>query len=159
MQAAYAIMANPHRLQLEDDRSFYMPFCMLCGFAAELYFKSYLLQKGYTEGDLRKRLLGHDLSQLGELAIKNGLCAPTASLVGWFGKHHKNFAYRYAQDETLFGLPRLSAVFSAFSSLDFQIDTAVGASVSKGLVPRDGWTFPADGDFWRIGHLRLAGDC
>jgi hypothetical protein len=47
-------MSNPLRYQVPDDTPFVLSFHMLCGFAAELYLKAFLMHKGYTEDQLRK---------------------------------------------------------------------------------------------------------
>ena len=58
VQSAYAMMTNPYRLQLPDDITLFMAFHMLCGFAAELYFKAFLAHKGYSDAQLRKPKIG-----------------------------------------------------------------------------------------------------
>lgn len=150
VQSAYAMLTNPHRLQLQDDISFFMAFHMLCGFAVELYLKAYLLHKGHKERDLRKKEIGHDLLKLRELCLLEGLYHSGADmLVGLLAKHHKEFEYRYMKREVTYWTEDLRTIFSAFSRLDRDVDAVIGASASRGLKNKGRWDFPADGA-WRL---------
>ena len=150
VQSAYAIMTNPLRLQLSDDRGLLMGFHMLCGFAVELYLKAFLAHKGYSEEQLKRREIGHDLLRLRELCMSEGLYSSGMDfLAGTFGKHHKNFDYRYLKRETVYWVEDLRIIFSAFSSLNLLVDTAIGASSSRGKKPGDKWDFPTD-RAWRL---------
>jgi hypothetical protein len=76
VQSAFAMMTNPYRLQLPDDITLFMAFHMLCGFAAELYFKAFLAHKGYSDAQLRKPKIGHDLTWLRASAGPKGCMIP-----------------------------------------------------------------------------------
>lgn len=150
VQSAYAMMTNPHRLQLSDDISLFMAFHMLCGFATELYLKAFLIHKGHNERDLRKREIGHDLLRLRALCLSEGLHhSGVDMLVGLLAKHHKEFEYRYMKRNVTYWTEDLRAIFSAFSHLDITIDAAIGASASRGVKGRGRWDFPMDGG-WRL---------
>lgn len=150
VQSAYSMLANPHRLQLPDDTSFYPAFGLLAGFALELYLKSFLVHKGYEEQRLRQRDIGHNVSKLHEMCRSEGLHSnETEWLIKYFGEHHKDFAFRYLKLTSEFEVADLFTTFAAFSSLDRAVDTAIGASVSMGLKPAGNWVFPSDGA-WRF---------
>jgi hypothetical protein len=150
VQSAYAMMTNPHRLQLPDDISFFMAFHMLCGFAAELYLKAFLIHKGHNERDLRKREIGHDLLKLRALCLSEGLRhSGVDMLVGLLAKHHKEFEYRYMKRNVTYWTKDLRTIFSAFSHLDRTVDAAIGASASRGVKGGGRWDFPIDGG-WRL---------
>ena len=149
-QSAYAMMANPHRLQLPDDTTFYMAFHMLCGFAVELYLKAFLAHRGYAEEGLRKSDIRHDLSKLRDLCVSEGLREDGSKLlVDFLGTHHKSFEFRYMKRDTFYSTIALRDIFFAFSSLDEAVDTAICASASRGRVPGGKWIFPDDGA-WRL---------
>jgi hypothetical protein len=96
VQSAYAMMSNPHRMQLEDDTSLFLAFHMLCGFALELYFKAFLVKKGYSEERLKKRDVGHDFVRLRDFCSSEGLFNTGADqLVELLDEKHKNFEFRY----------------------------------------------------------------
>jgi hypothetical protein len=149
-QSAYILLANPHRLQAPDDTTFYLAFHMLCGFAVELYLKAFLAHKGYSEDRLKKRDIGHDLIKLRELSVAAGLIDDGSKpLVDLLADQHKSFGFRYLKRSTIYRTVPLRDIFLAFSALDVAIDTAIGASASKGLSPNSGWVFPSDGP-WRL---------
>lgn len=155
VQSAYAIMSNPHRMQLEDDTSFFMAFHMLCGFALELYFKAFLVKKGYSEEQLKKRDVGHDLARLRDLCNSEGFFNTGADqLVELLAEKHKNFEFRYMKKSSEYRTADLKAVFSAFSSLDQIIDKIICASTSRGKAPGAGWKFPDDGP-WRLPGINV----
>ena len=154
VQSAYVLMASPLRYQVPNDTTFYLSFHMLCGFAAELYLKSFLMHKGFTEAQVRTKELGHNLGKLYELAVAHGLSASgTDELIKLLGEHHKNFGFRYLKPSSIYQTKNLVTVFSAFSSLDSVVDAAVGASVSRGVKPGGGWSFPSSGANWRLGEF------
>ncbi|NEW87042.1 hypothetical protein DU475_07170 [Rhodopseudomonas sp. WA056] len=150
VQSAYAMMSNPCRLQTVDDTSLFMGFHMLCGFAVELYLKAYLLHKGHSEGSLRGRNVRHDLIKLHAMCVSEGLyCSGADMLVGLLAKHHRDFSFRYMQREAIYHAADLCSVFSAFSHLDRAVDSAIGASASRGGRSSGRWDFPMDG-YWRL---------
>ncbi len=150
VQSAYSMMANPHRLQLPDDITLFMAFHMLCGFAVELYFKAFLIHKGYTEAQLRQRDIGHDLVKLRDRCRCEGLYDTGGDLlVDLLAEKHKSFEYRYMKRASEYRTSDVRAIFFAFSCLDRLINTAIGASASRGEAPRRGWKFPSDGA-WRL---------
>lgn len=150
VQSAYSMLANPFRLQLPDDTTFFMAFHMLCGFAVELYLKAYLAHKGFTEGQLKKHEIRHDLSKLHELAKNEGFSdSGTGILVELLGEKHKNFEFRYMRKASMYKTLTLQEIFAAFSSLDVVVDACIGASASRGKSPSGAWNFPADGE-WRF---------
>ncbi|MDE5451924.1 hypothetical protein GWE18_03405 [Bradyrhizobium sp. CSA112] len=148
VQSAYAMMANPYRLQLPDDTTFFMAFHMLCGFAVELYLKAYLVHRGFSERHLKD--LGHHLLKIRELCVSEGLHDSGADmLVGLLARHHKGLNYRYMKRETSYQTESLRTIFSAFSSLDRTVDGAIGASAARGKAVGGRWDFPLDGS-WRF---------
>lgn len=150
VQSAYALMANPHRLQLPDDTTFFMAFHMLCGFAAELYFKAFLAHKGHTESSLKKPDVRHDLGKLQQMCLSEGLNEQGSKLlVDCLGVRHKSFEYRYMKRDATYETVALRDIFFAFSELDAVVDTAIGASSSRGGTPGGKWVFPNDGA-WRF---------
>jgi hypothetical protein len=152
VQSAFAMMANPDRLQLRDDTTFFLSFHLLCGFATELYLKSFLLHRGVPDSTLRSAKLRHDLVALLQLATEHGFSDDGGRrLASYMGKWHKSFEYRYLQEASEFGAPtNLKILFGWFSSLDVYVDHEVGASVSKGLTPGGAWIFPEDRAAWRL---------
>jgi hypothetical protein len=150
VQSAYAMMTNPHRLQLPDDITLFMAFHMLCGFAVELYFKAFLVHKSYTEAELRHRHIRHDLVQLRDKCRCKGLYDTGADqLVDLLAEKHKNFEYRYMKRASEYRTMDLRAIFFAFTCLDRAVDTSIGASAARGKAPGAGWKFPSDGP-WRL---------
>jgi hypothetical protein len=150
VQSAYAMMTNPHRLQLPDDTSFFMAFHLLCGFAVELYFKAFLTHKGYGDAQLREQRIRHDLEKLRDQCSSEGLYSTGADLlVNLLADKRRNFEYRYMRRTTEYHTIDLRAIFSAFSSLDRLVDTAIGASATRGKAPGGWWKFPSDGP-WRF---------
>jgi len=150
VQSAYVMLANPHRLQLSDDTTFFMAFHMLCGFAVELYLKAYLAHKGYDEDRLRKADLRHDLIKLRQLSVSEGLIESGSQLlVDLLGEHHKSFEFRYMKKTATYKTVALREIFSAFSSLDQAVDIAIGARAARGKIPGGKWDFPLDGA-WRL---------
>src|SRR5437763_10795850 len=96
-------MSNPLRYQVPDDTPFVLSFHMLCGFAAELYLKAFLMHKGYTEDQLRKVPIRHDLEKLYALAVASGLSASGADvLIALLAPHHKNFGFRYMKRSNVY---------------------------------------------------------
>jgi hypothetical protein len=154
VQAAFALMANPLRMeQLPDDIPLFMAFHMLCGFAVELYLKAFLLHKGFSETSLRKPDIRHDLIKLQQMCVAEGLHeAGSKSLAEGFGTHHKSFEYRYMKPDTVYRTAPLHDIFSTFSLLDNAVDEAIGASVSRGKTPGGTWSFPTDKP-WRLPGL------
>src|SRR5665213_2685390 len=133
VQSAFAMMSAPQRLQLPDDTTFFLAFHMLCGFATELYLKAFLAHKGFTEVQLRQPRIRHDLVRLRDMCGSEGLYDTGAdTLVELLASKHKSFEYRYMKNASEFRTMHLWAIFSAFSSLDRAVDTAIGASAAKG---------------------------
>jgi hypothetical protein len=150
VQSAYAMMTNPYRLQLPDDITLFMAFHMLCGFAAELYFKAFLAHKGYSDAQLRKREIGHDLTWLRDQCRSEGMYDTGADLlVDLLAGKHKNYEFRYMKRASEYRTMDLRHIFSAFSSLDRAVNTAIGASAARGKSARGSWKFPSDGP-WRL---------
>lgn len=153
VQSAYLMMSNPERYQTPDDSTFYLSFHMLCGFATELFLKSYLSHKGADDNTLRK--LGHDLDKLLNSAKNKGLNSSDAiALVEYLNEHHKGLGFRYMKTAATYRTPDLVALFNAFSSLKNAIDAAVGASASHGRSVGGRWDFPRDRAHWRIDRSR-----
>jgi hypothetical protein len=74
-----------------------IPFIYLVSHAAELYLKAALLKRGYTEGDLKKFGLRHDLKALLlALRAKGVSFSPeTVSLLNGLHAQHHSHALRY----------------------------------------------------------------
>jgi hypothetical protein len=150
VQSAFALMSSPGRLQA-NDTPFYASFHLLCGFAAELYLKAFLAHTGSSERELSVPNLRHDLHNLYDLALSRGLNVEGAKwLVDSLGKHHKAFEFRYMKRELEYTAVNIQGAFRAFSSLDVEVDTAVGASASLGKRPSPGWNFPMEYSGWRF---------
>lgn len=144
-------MSNPDRYQLPNDTTFYLSFHMLCGFSAELYLKAFLLHNGVPESELRKANVRHDLHALHALAARHGLSDGAAKkLTDFLGKHHKTYEFRYMSPESVYEIMNLVEVFLAFSSLDNEVDKAIGASASKGRNAGGAWVFPKEHANWRF---------
>jgi hypothetical protein len=153
LQGAYLMMSNTARFtELPDDRPVILAFHMQCGFATELYLKSYLLSKGHTEAGLRGAAVRHDLKALLGLVRNTGIETPDAEyLVDLLHDGHKSFAYRYMDESNSYVLSPPKKVFRAFSTLDYLVDVAIGASASRGLEPtRSGWNLPDPLGYWRL---------
>jgi hypothetical protein len=135
MQSAFLIMTNGLRLQTPDDTSFFLAFHMLCGFALELYLKAYLAHKGYSEEQLKR--YGHDLARLHDRCKAEGMSDTNAdTLVGLLAEKHLNFEFRYMKPASEYRAMDLQVVFLAFSSVDQTVDSAIGASATKGKGAR-----------------------
>lgn len=70
------------------------------GHAMELFLKTYLLSKGWTEEDLRKRI-GHDLAEAVAECEKLGLSFSLSSYIPEFSDYHKRHLFRYPQGPRL----------------------------------------------------------
>ena len=150
VQSAFAMMTNPDRLQLPDDRAFFMAFHMLCGFAVELYLKAFLAHKGFTDAQLRHPHIRHDLMRLRDQCRSEGLYDTGVDLlVDLLASKHKSFELRYMKKTSEYQTIDLRAIFSAFSSIDRVVDTAIGASAARGGSAGGWWKFPSDGQ-WRF---------
>jgi hypothetical protein len=150
VQSAFAMMTNPVRLGLPDDTTFFLAFHMLCGFAAELYFKAFLEHKGYSDAQLRKPQIRHDLTWLRDQCRSEGMYDTGADLlVDLLAGKHKNYEFRYMKQASVYRTMHLQVIFSAFSSLDRAVDAAIGASAARGKSARGSWKFPSDGP-WRL---------
>jgi len=146
------MMTNPLRCQIKNDLQFILGFHHLIGFAAELYLKAFLLQRGVSEAELRSQKYGHKLHVLLENAEAHGLVCPAArSLCGYLEKH-STYEYRYMNQAAAYDLRPLDQIFNDFSDLDIAIDQAVGASESKGVAVGQRWIFPQDAKLWWIGE-------
>ncbi len=153
LQAAYLMMSNTTRFtELPDDRPVILAFHMQCGFAAELYLKSYLLSKGHTEAELRRAPVRHDLKALLGLVHNTGIESRDAEyLVDLLHDGHKSFAYRYMDENNSYVLSPPKRMFRAFSTLDYLVNVSVGASASKGLeASRSEWNLPDPLGYWRL---------
>jgi hypothetical protein len=149
VQSAFLMMTNPFRYQAADDTSFYLAFHMLCGFATELYLKAFLAHKGHDK-DLKGLQLRHNLKNLHVKATSYGFSDEGAKLlVDHLGDHHASFEFRYMQPTSVYKVIPLATMFHAFSTLDVLVDTAVGASASKGRDPEGAWSFPPNME-WRV---------
>ncbi|MBZ9674082.1 hypothetical protein [Mesorhizobium sp. ES1-3] len=145
VQSAFVMMTSPMRFQVPDDSSFYLSFHMLTGFATELYLKSFLASQGYTEKDLRRPEVRHDLRKLLEMAEAKGLNDSGATvLVDLLGDHHKSYEFRYMRADSKYSAIHIRHVFDALSSLDRTVDKTVGASAAHGKQPGHGWHFYDD---------------
>lgn len=149
-QCAYLVMANPHRLQLPDDRSFVLGFHHLIGFAVELYLKAFLLHQGISEEQLRSKEFGHKMQKLLSTANSSGLTCNSAEVLCTYLAKHETFEYRYMREDARYDLLSLDKIFHMLSDLDIRVDQEIGASISYGRAPGGGWTFPEDGKKWRI---------
>jgi hypothetical protein len=148
-QSAFLIVSSPCRRQ-KTDASFFLSIHMLIGFSLELYFKSWLLDAGVPEENLRRQY-GHDLVALYSKAQENGLPGEYDQLVGILGPQHKNYEYRYMTRETRYMVVPLDSMFSSLSHLDAAIDLKIGASASMGLLPSPlGWTVSTDLQSWNF---------
>jgi hypothetical protein len=67
-------------------------------------------------------------------------------LVEYLGAHHKSFEYRYMKPDETYETVPLRDMFFAFSEFNVAVDTAVGASASKGKRTDGKWVFPGDGE-------------
>lgn len=151
-QSSFAMMANPDRMNLKDDTSLFLGFHMLFGFSVELYLKSFLQTVGMTEQELRSAALRHDLEALWNEAVAKGFADTSVyPLISYLHAGHKKFEFRYMSSSTKFDLPPdLNVLFDWLSKLDFAVDTASGASVSRGRVPGGSWVFPLIIAKWRL---------
>ncbi|WP_147283779.1 hypothetical protein [Bosea caraganae] len=150
VQSSYVIMASPNRFKIPNDTTFFLSFHMLCGFAVELYLKSFLTHAGYSERTLTREL-GHNLQRLHETARAEGLDDfQEGMLVQLLNKHHGSNEFRYAKRATEYRTANLNEIFLAFSTLDFGIDATVGASASVGKTPGGFWKLPKERSMWRL---------
>lgn len=136
LQAAKMIWESPHR-QGPNVLAVFLPMHLLLGFAAELYFKAWLLHAGVDASVLRSVSLRHDLRALLESARAHGFSANDwiDELVNKLHDHHKKFEYRYSSSETNYDGSVLPTGFAVFDQLDFIVDQRIGASASQGLEP------------------------
>lgn len=149
VQSAFCIMCSTERLTLPNDTTFFLSFHMLAAFALELYLKAYLLSCDFTEKEMKEA--GHNLEKLYGLAVSEGLKAfGVAEMAKALHAHHSTFEYRYMRPDTNFRTASLGAIFQTFTALNRFVDTAVGASASKGLSGDGAWIFPADRPDWRF---------
>lgn len=154
VQSAYLMMTSPYRYHLPNDTPFYLSFHMLCGFAVELYLKAYLSHKGFTDRQLRQQKFRHDLRRLHDLAAAEGLLDGGSSKLAIFlGEHHNSFEFRYMKPKSYFWAMNLRDMFAEFSSLDYAIDDATGASASRNRRPGSGWIFPSEHAHWRFPNM------
>lgn len=151
VQSAFAMMASSQRMTCPNDTTFFLGFHMLIGFATELYLKSFLLNKGLTEKQLRRHDFGHDLNALWSEAKSKGFPEPSvAPLIAYLHSGHKKFEYRYMERTTKYTVTRLDIIFDWLSRLDAIVDHTSGARASFGLAPESGWKFPPDRAEWRF---------
>jgi hypothetical protein len=151
LQSAYLLVTSPGRYQLTDDTTIFLSFHMLCGFAVELYLKSFLASKGFDAKELRSHAVRHNLEKLYELAQDAGLQNDGAEpLIALLNDHHRNFEFRYMKPDSQYQAMHLTQMFSTLSSLDNAVDEAVGASVSRGVAPGGSWSLSGDVALWRL---------
>jgi hypothetical protein len=143
VQSAFLIVTNPARMTVPDDRSFVLAVSQLFGFAAELYFKGFLIASGVEPRVLRNSIVRHNLAKLHEMSIERGLSLELASwLVEVLGTQHKSHEFRYMTEQSSYTALDLTRAFAAFSELDLIVDAFIGASAAFGLTPRRGWDLP-----------------
>ncbi len=75
-----------------------IPFYFLVSHAAELFLKSALLKRGFTENDLKKYDYRHDLNTLLEALQKKGvtITLTTINVINGLHARHKDHSLRYA---------------------------------------------------------------
>lgn len=136
LQAAKMVWLSPHRTG-PNVYAVFLPMHLLLGFAAELYLKSWLLETGKTDRELRANGVRHSLKQLLTDAYAAGLPVDSRldSLIDKLHKPHEKFEYRYMRSDMKFDGDILPEGFDIFDRLDNVVDTKVGASASHGLVP------------------------
>jgi len=98
-----------------------MPFYYLASHAAELFLKAALLKRGFSERDLRKPRLRHDLNALlGELVSKGvPVTDSTRKMIEGLGAQHKTHELRFpdlVRGISVF-LPPPSSVFEMLDEL------------------------------------------
>lgn len=161
VQSAYVLMNSPDRMSVPDDMTFFLSLHMLWGFAVELYLKSFLMHRGWTEKKLRSIALRHNLQALAAAADEAGLKLREINmLVELLGEKHASFGYRYAKPDGQHRVPKLNAVFASLSALDEAVDKAIGASVSRGRTPGGPpghWTLPPERNAVRGGTVDFRG--
>jgi len=149
VQSALLLISNPARFQVADDSSFFPAFHMLCGFAVELYLKSFLEFAGLSERDLIRA--GHNLFALQTLAHEKGLSDPAiVQLVDYLGEKHKSLEFRYMKASGRYDYGDLRLVFSTFSTLDNRVDELIGARASYGLSSGGEWLLSERQARWRF---------
>lgn len=88
-------------LEKRDDGSpaklWAIPFYFLISHAAELFLKSALLKRGFTESDLKKYDYRHNLNSLLEALQNEGVMVSprTVQIINGLDALHKNHALRY----------------------------------------------------------------
>ncbi len=153
VQSAYTMMISPVRFSLPDDTPYHLSFHMLCGFAVELYLKSYLVEQGITDNQLMRPPFGHDLKSLyEECSVRKFKNSGALALIEYFGDYHKQLIFRHAKRDVDYPVPNIRAMFTAFSKLDSYIDKVTNARASRGLPPEQGWNFPLEASVWRVPH-------
>lgn len=152
VQSAYLIVTSPARFQVPDDTTFFLSYHMLLGFAVELYLKAYLTHTGHTEAELRSGPVRHNLKKLLELSEADSFSLfPATKLVDYLHDKHASFEYRYMKPAGLYYFRYQADVFSELNQLDNYVDSAIGASASKGKTPPfDGWVVSDAYNGWRI---------
>lgn len=151
IQSAYLQVTNPLRLKLPNDTTLFLSFHLNAGFAAELYLKAFLYSTGHSEAELKSAAVRHDLEALLKIAEGDGFSdAGASALVNVLHKQHKSFEFRYMKADSSFTPNPLDQTFSAFSTLDTAVDTAVGASASFALTPGGAWALPLEFAAWRL---------
>lgn len=153
IQAAYLMMGNTARwTEMPNDTPIILSFHLQCGFALELYFKSFLLSRGHTEASLRAAAVRHDLDALLALVREAGVESSDAQyLTDLLHEGHKSFTYRYMDGSNSYVLAPPKKMFKAFSNLDFVVNGNIGASASMGSEPtRNTWDLPDPFGYWRL---------
>ncbi|MBP7337823.1 hypothetical protein [Niveispirillum sp.] len=134
-QSSIMIFRNPERNSPSREILTLPSMYMLCGFALELYFKSWLLESGRPSENVRR--YGHKISKLYEEAKKESLPSlhGLEGLVQDLAPGHENLTFRYMSKDDNFPMLNWEGVFSILNDLDTIVDEKVGASESRGLAP------------------------
>ena len=151
VQSAYALMDSAGRRTLPNDSTVFLPFHLLCGFAIEIYLKAYLTHRQLPAEKLLNFRVRHNLKRLRTMAKTKGLdCSDFNGLVDLLHESHKKHHFRYMPSKKIFKHQPLAVIFSQLSALDVAVDSAIGASKSKGKIPEPGWHFYAHQTPWRL---------
>lgn len=146
-QSSFVIVTSEHRNE-KNDATFFLSTHLLIGFALELYLKSFLLAKGLSEEEIKKNF-GHDLEHLYTKSIENGLSRQYDKIIVIFKLGHSNLSYRYPKEGADYPVNPIDELFFYLSKLDFEINTAAGASVEYGKQPSNSiWAVPPSFREW-----------
>ncbi|WAC26513.1 hypothetical protein [Ancylobacter sp. SL191] len=107
-----------------------LPMNLLLAFSLELYLKSWLAYCGYIKYTFSSRKFGHNLNNLYDHCLKNGMNNDEEfkKIIYFYHEPHKDFEYRYFDGSRDLKCMDFLEIITIIDSIEDCVDKFIGAS-------------------------------